>query len=191
MHVYIVHLPSQHTNTTCTCICPITHLSNNNDNTTKKAVFASATGAAPDVRGLAGSIMEEGFVTIDSQYQDKEREAEAEEGEGAVDGGAAAEGAAEGEGVRESEGLDIELPASLRHGIFITPPAKLEDGLRRCVVVGYAMDLDLLRPFLPIRLIYKRPLYTNHPINICSFLNTEPAPERVMVFANDALKVRN
>ena len=45
-----------------------------------------------------------------------------------------------------------DLPTSLRHGIYITPPAKMMDGLRR-------------------------------------LLHTEPKPQTVMVFVNDAFKV--
>lgn len=86
-------------------------------------MFASATGASPDVRALAATVMEEGFVTVDSNYQEQDEDEEAEEGD------AKEKGQEEGK-----ESLEIELPASLRHGIYICPPAKLEDSLRRCVV---------------------------------------------------------
>ena len=84
------------------------------------------------MRGLAGEIMDGGFVTIDSGYVDESDEKEEQEGSEGTEYG---EGEITGEG-KESEGVQgqgdtIELPKSLRHGIFICPPAKLEDSLRR------------------------------------------------------------
>ena len=90
------------------------------------------------MRALASSVMdgEQGFVTIDSGYQDQDQ-IEAEEGkdkeEAMEEGGVEVEGGGVDE---EGEERAVELPLSLRHGIYICPPAKVEDGLRRCVFLG-------------------------------------------------------
>lgn len=141
-------------------------------------MFASATGAAPDVRSFAGNVMAEGFVTVDSNYQDDEKEGD--EGE-------------EGEGENET----IELPSSLRHGIYITPPAKLEEGLRRYDLCGWVDRMGIGEEetcfTVTHSLTHSLKTTTNDThTRRCndSFLNTEPKPECVMVFVNDALKVR-
>ncbi|KAM3569634.1 hypothetical protein VYU27_008269, partial [Nannochloropsis oceanica] len=106
------------------------------------AVFASATGASESVRDLASNVMEGPYETISSSSSPSSSSSAGQEEQDV------------GEEPSSAPLLpaSIELPASLRHGILITPPQKILDNLRR-------------------------------------FLHTDPAPELVLVFVNDALKV--
>lgn len=72
-------------------------------------------------------------MTIDSSYTDEEESSTAANEDEAEHETAAAATATQETNEQEGEVTAIELPSSLRHGIFITPPAKLEEGLRRCV----------------------------------------------------------
>ncbi len=79
----------------------------------RQAVFASATGASPGVRDLADNVMGGGYQTISSSSSTTTTTTEEEEEE------------------KKEEEESIELPTSLRHGLLITPPAKILDNLRR------------------------------------------------------------
>lgn len=100
----------------------------------EQAVFASATGYSAGVMALASQLMRGGYDMIRATPAQQQQDA------------------AKAASSSSSSSLSIELPASLRHGVFIAPPGKLVDALRR-------------------------------------FLNTEPKPQGVMVFVNDATKV--
>ncbi|TFJ84994.1 hypothetical protein NSK_003419 [Nannochloropsis salina CCMP1776] len=108
----------------------------------RQAVFASATGASPGVEALASNVMQGPYQIISSSSSPSSPSSTPLLDPQEEDAGDQA----------SSLPPSIELPASLRHGILITPPVKAVDNLRR-------------------------------------FLNTEPKPECVLVFVNDALKV--
>ena len=79
------------------------------------------------------------FITVDNNSvaaADSSSEEGGEARDEAVEGGDATvdeevEGGDKAAAAAVSTSVEIELPKSLRHGLFICPPAKVEDGLRR------------------------------------------------------------
>jgi superfamily II DNA/RNA helicase len=88
----------------------------------EQVVFASATGDRPQVRAFADELMRPGYPVITSQ------------------------------GVTDEDGAGgaIELPKSLRHGLYICPANKAPDALRRLMyteprpttVLAFVNDAD-------------------------------------------------